>query len=53
MNTSTTTSPASPTVQREREAYYGRADTQSLAPLWTRLKSPYFPQLIVLNLAQT
>jgi gentisate 1,2-dioxygenase len=22
-----------------REAYYGRADTQSLAPLWTRLKS--------------
>ncbi len=29
----------SPTVLAEREAFYGRADTQSLAPLWTRLKS--------------
>jgi gentisate 1,2-dioxygenase len=26
-------------VQAQREAFYGRADTQSLAPLWTRLKS--------------
>lgn len=25
--------------QRQREAFYGRADTQHLAPLWTRLKS--------------
>jgi gentisate 1,2-dioxygenase len=24
---------------QEREAFYGRADTQGLAPLWTRLKS--------------
>jgi len=31
--------PAAADVQREREAFYGRADTQSLAPLWTRLKS--------------
>ena len=28
-----------PQIQAEREAFYGRADTQSLAPLWTRLKS--------------
>ena len=26
-------------VQAQREAFYGRADTQNLAPLWTRLKS--------------
>ena len=26
-------------VEREREAFYGRADSQHLAPLWTRLKS--------------
>ena len=48
MNTTTTltptgatsaTSPASVAIQEEREAFYGRADTQSLAPLWTRLKS--------------
>ena len=40
MNTSTSAA-ATPTaaVQREREAFYGRADTQHLAPLWTRLKS--------------
>jgi gentisate 1,2-dioxygenase len=28
-----------PAIQAEREAFYGRADTQNLAPLWTRLKS--------------
>ena len=28
-----------PDVQAQREAFYGRADTQNLAPLWTRLKS--------------
>ena len=26
-------------LQQQREAFYGRADTQHLAPLWTRLKS--------------
>lgn len=26
-------------IQSQREAFYGRASTQSLAPLWTRLKS--------------
>jgi gentisate 1,2-dioxygenase len=26
-------------LQKTREAFYGRADTQGLAPLWTRLKS--------------
>ncbi len=26
-------------IQIQREAFYGRADTQHLAPLWTRLKS--------------
>lgn len=26
-------------IQQEREAFYQRADTQALAPLWTRLKS--------------
>ena len=26
-------------LQSQREAFYGRADTQNLAPLWTRLKS--------------
>jgi gentisate 1,2-dioxygenase len=31
--------PPAPAVQQQREAFYGRADTQSLAPLWTRLKS--------------
>ena len=29
----------SPESQAEREAFYGRADTQNMAPLWTRLKS--------------
>jgi gentisate 1,2-dioxygenase len=28
-----------PAIQPNREAFYGRADTQNLAPLWTRLKS--------------
>jgi gentisate 1,2-dioxygenase len=28
-----------PDVEARREAFYGRADTQNLAPLWTRLKS--------------
>ena len=28
-----------PDLQAEREAFYGRADTQNMAPLWTRLKS--------------
>ena len=28
-----------PNLQVEREAFYGRAGTQQLAPLWTRLKS--------------
>ena len=28
-----------PDLQVEREAFYGRADTQNMAPLWTRLKS--------------
>ena len=28
-----------PDQQAEREAFYGRADTQNMAPLWTRLKS--------------
>ncbi len=30
---------AVPNIQSQREAFYGRADTQHLAPLWTRLKS--------------
>ena len=29
----------SPESQADREAFYGRADTQNMAPLWTRLKS--------------
>jgi gentisate 1,2-dioxygenase len=29
----------SPALQAEREAFYGRADTQNLAPLWTRLRA--------------
>ena len=28
-----------PNIQAQREALYGRADTQHLAPLWTRLRS--------------
>ncbi|MBI3367787.1 MAG: gentisate 1,2-dioxygenase [Burkholderiales bacterium] len=28
-----------PDLQSQREAFYGRADTEHLAPLWTRLKS--------------
>jgi gentisate 1,2-dioxygenase len=32
-------SEVSPAIQAEREAFYGRADTQNLAPLWTRLRS--------------
>jgi len=28
-----------PNVEAQREAYYARADTQHLAPLWTRLKA--------------
>ena len=28
-----------PNIQAEREAFYGRADTQNMAPLWTRLKA--------------
>ena len=28
-----------PTIEQQRQAFYSRADTQSLAPLWTRLKS--------------
>ena len=28
-----------PNNQAEREAFYRRADTQNMAPLWTRLKS--------------
>ena len=28
-----------PNIQAQREAFYGRADTQHLAPLWTRLRS--------------
>ncbi len=28
-----------PNLQAQREAFYGRADTQHLAPLWTRLRS--------------
>ncbi len=28
-----------PNIQAEREAFYARADTQNMAPLWTRLKS--------------
>lgn len=31
--------PPDPDVQAQREAFYGRADTQNLAPLWTRLKA--------------
>jgi gentisate 1,2-dioxygenase len=31
--------PTASDPQRLREAFYGRADTQHLAPLWTRLKS--------------
>jgi gentisate 1,2-dioxygenase len=30
---------AIPDLQQQREAFYGRADVQHLAPLWTRLKS--------------
>ena len=30
---------AVPNLQQQRQAFYGRAETQSLAPLWTRLKS--------------
>ena len=26
-------------IQTQREAFYGRADKERLAPLWTRLKS--------------
>jgi gentisate 1,2-dioxygenase len=29
----------SPEIVQQREAFYARADTQNLAPLWTRLKS--------------
>ncbi len=32
-------SEVTPAIQAEREAFYGRADTQNLAPLWTRLRS--------------
>ena len=28
-----------PGIQAQREAFYGRAESQSLAPLWTRLKA--------------
>ncbi|MEQ1807579.1 MAG: cupin domain-containing protein, partial [Burkholderiaceae bacterium] len=28
-----------PNIEAQREAFYGRADTQHLAPLWTRLRS--------------
>lgn len=28
-----------PDIEGRRQAFYGRADTQSLAPLWTRLKA--------------
>jgi gentisate 1,2-dioxygenase len=31
--------PVAKAVQNQREAFYGRADTQNMAPLWTRLKS--------------
>ena len=31
--------PVNRTVQNQREAFYGRADAQHMAPLWTRLKS--------------
>ena len=31
--------PVARSVQNQREAFYGRADTQNMAPLWTRLKS--------------
>jgi gentisate 1,2-dioxygenase len=34
-----TLSAVTPAIQAEREAFYGRADTQNLAPLWTRLRS--------------
>lgn len=30
---------AVPDIDQQRQAFYGRADTQHLAPLWTRLKS--------------
>ncbi len=35
----TTTPPPTRQVQDQREAFYGRAHTQNLAPLWTRLKA--------------
>jgi gentisate 1,2-dioxygenase len=31
--------PPYPDIEQQRQAFYGRADTQSLAPLWTRLKA--------------
>lgn len=33
------TTPVPPAPQAQREAFYARADTQHLAPLWTRLKA--------------
>ena len=40
MHTTRRAEPApSAEVLAQREAFYGRADTQHLAPLWTRLKS--------------
>ena len=38
-------------IQRQREAFYGRADTQNLAPLWTRLKSLVPPEPTPVGLA--
>ena len=37
--TTETTHDVPQALQDQREAFYGRADTQHLAPLWTRLKS--------------
>ena len=45
MNATTPTTTTTPTrrvqdqQQQQREAFYGRADTQNMAPLWTRLKA--------------
>ena len=39
MNIMNTPTPADPGIQAQREAFYSRAATQSLAPLWTRLSA--------------
>jgi gentisate 1,2-dioxygenase len=42
---------AVPDIEQQRQAFYGRADTQSLAPLWTRLKSLVPPEPVPAGVA--